>query len=73
MSTVLWILFFFLFPCLIIYLCEKSKLLDRIGPVVLCYIFGLLIGNTGILPEGFAGKLDLLTTITVPQIGRAHV
>jgi uncharacterized membrane protein len=40
--------------------------LSKIGPVVLAYVIGLIIGNTNILPESFDKQLDLLTTITVP-------
>ncbi len=66
MLSILWILFFVLFPALIIYLCEKFPVMDKIGPVILCYAIGIVIGNVGILPEDFSGKLDLLTTVTVP-------
>lgn len=36
-----------------IFLCVKSKMLNKIGVVLLCYLFGMIVGNLGILPESF--------------------
>jgi uncharacterized membrane protein len=47
------VLFFLLFPALVIYLCKTYPILDKIGAVVICYIVGALIGNVGLLPAGF--------------------
>jgi len=60
------VLFYVLFPVLVIYACQKSPLIDKLGAVIICYIVGIIIGNIGILPEGSFGVLDLMTTITVP-------
>lgn len=46
------ILFYLLFPAVIIFLCIRYPLLDKIGMVILCYAAGLLVGNTGLLPPG---------------------
>lgn len=54
MDPVLLILFYFLFPALIIHLDKKYTLVNRIGTVVICYGMGLLIGNIGILTQGIA-------------------
>ena len=54
MTPVLLVLFYFLFPVLIIHLDKKYTLVNRIGTVVICYGMGLLIGNIGILPGGIA-------------------
>jgi uncharacterized membrane protein len=53
MITVFLVLFFILFPILVIFLCNKYSFLDKIGAVVICYIVGALVGNIGILPAGF--------------------
>ena len=60
------VLFYVLFPVLVIYACQKSPLIDKLGAVIICYIVGIVIGNIGVLPEGSFGVLDLMTTITVP-------
>lgn len=57
--------FYFLMPALILWLCYKSTLIDKIGSVILAYLFGILLGNSGLLPEGAAGVQDELSGITV--------
>lgn len=66
MITPFMILFFILFPAFAIYLCKKSPLIDRLGAVVVCYIAGIALGNTGMFPENFAGIQDAFMTVTVP-------
>ncbi len=44
---------FVLFPALVIWLSSKIKILEKIGLVLICYIAGMIVGNVGILPEGF--------------------
>jgi len=59
-------LFYFLFPLLVIYLEKKISLVSKIGAVVICYGFGLLIGNIGILPEGITEFQETLYSVIVP-------
>ena len=54
-KIVLLVLFYFTFPLVIIYLCKKWTFLQKLGTIVLAYVFGLLIGSTGILPQGSNG------------------
>jgi len=49
------ILFYFLFPAVILILSTKYTLIHRIGVVVICYIGGLILGNTGIIPDSISG------------------
>mgnify|MGYP006420028571 CR=1 FL=1 len=49
--TILYVLFFLAAPAAILWSCSKVKFLDIIGPVVVCYILGIIIGNAGIFPE----------------------
>jgi uncharacterized membrane protein len=59
-KIVLLVIFYFAFPIFIIYLCKKWSFLQKMGAIVLAYGFGLLIGSTGILPQGSDGyKLAL--------------
>lgn len=56
------VIFYITFPLVIIYLCKKWSLFQKIGTIVLAYAFGLIIGTSGILPEGSTGyKLALQT------------
>jgi len=58
-------LFYVLFPGVIIYLCLRFPLLDKIGMVILCYAVGLLLGNSGILPQTVTGIQNILCEVTV--------
>jgi uncharacterized membrane protein len=62
----LWGLLFFILPAGILAATARLTLLKKAGPIVVTYALGLLIGNSGLLPAGFAGVQDILTTITVP-------
>ncbi|MCF7825289.1 MAG: DUF819 family protein [Candidatus Marinimicrobia bacterium] len=59
------IAFYLLMPAAILWLCYKSTLVDKIGSVILAYLFGILIGNSGLLPQGAAGVQDEMSGITV--------
>jgi uncharacterized membrane protein len=66
MTTAILILFYLGTPALIIYLCHRYPFFNRIGAVVITYIIGLIIGNSGILPDNIMGLQNLLNTITIP-------
>lgn len=62
---------FLLLPALALYLCKKYKFFGKLGPVLLLYIIGLLIGNIGVipglaLPSGTKDIQQLLSTVTIP-------
>ena len=54
-KMILLALFYFLFPLVIIFLCKKWTFLQKFGTIVLAYVFGLLIGTAGLLPQGSEG------------------
>lgn len=56
-KTIALIVFYFGFPVLIIYATQKSSFLNKIGAVVLAYIFGLAIGNSGAFPKKSAALI----------------
>jgi len=64
--TIFWMLFFILFPVLVIFLCQRFPLLNKLSAVVICYIVGILIGNVSILPENIFGVQDTLMTLAIP-------
>jgi uncharacterized membrane protein len=51
-KIILLVLFYFTFPLLIIYLCKKWTILQKLGTIVLAYGFGLILGSIGLFPEG---------------------
>lgn len=60
--TILLILFFFLTPILLIYVCRISTTINKIGAIVLAYGLGLIIGNIGIFPSASDSYKELLGT-----------
>lgn len=67
-KIVLLVIFYFVFPVVIIYICKKWSFLQKIGSIVLAYGFGLLIGSSGILPQGSPGyKLALQGKGSLPK------
>jgi len=52
LKLIILILFYVLFPMVLIWLTGKSSVLKKIGTIVLAYTIGIIIGNVGILPKG---------------------
>ena len=51
-KIILLVIFYFTFPLVIIYLCKRWSFLKKLGSIVLAYGFGLILGSSGILPDG---------------------
>jgi uncharacterized membrane protein len=51
MTLTLLLLFYILAPAIILFLCQKFPAINRVGAVVIAYLFGLVVGNSGILPS----------------------
>ena len=58
--TISLVVFYLSAPVLLIYLTKISKLLNRLGAVVLAYLLGLFIGNIGIIPAASNGFREIL-------------
>ena len=65
MSILFLIPFYILFPIVVIYLCYKVRVLNKIGVVIICYIVGAVIGNTGVLPSGIYKYQNMIASLTV--------
>lgn len=59
------IVFFLLCPACVLWLCRRFPLLDKIGPVLILYIMGIIFGNL-FHPSGMADVQDVLSSATVP-------
>ena len=55
------IIFYLTLPAFIIYLTQVSKIINKIGAVVMAYAIGLLIGNIGIFPRPSKAMFKLLS------------
>ncbi len=60
------LLFYLLFPAVVVWLCRKVALLGKIGAIFLLYFVGIIVGNSGLLPEGAYAMQDAITSATIP-------
>ncbi len=65
MLTIALILFYILFPVLVIYLAQRYAIVKKIGLVVICYIVGLIFGNAFQLPDNFEQYQDGVNAATI--------
>ena len=56
--TIVIILFYLIFPALLIYLGTRFPIINKIGVVVLCYVGGLIVGNI----NGLGNFIDVFET-----------
>jgi uncharacterized membrane protein len=68
-KLILLILFYFAFPLVIILVCRKMTFLQKLGTIVLAYLFGLILGTSGIFPKGSEGYK--LARLGEPKMERA--
>ncbi len=59
------VIFYILFPLVVIRLCMQYAFFNKLGAVILCYIVGITLGNCGILPENVSGLQDTLSSAAV--------
>ena len=65
-NLVMLCLVFCLAPAGVLWVCRNVSFLGKIGPVLLLYILGVIIGNIGIKPEGMATLQDIMSSAMVP-------
>lgn len=64
-GNVLIVLFFLLVPAGVLWLCRRVPVLDKVGPVLILYIIGIIVGNV-FHPSGMAKIQELLSSAMVP-------
>ena len=65
-NLILLCLVFCTAPAGVLWICKKVSFLGKIGPVLLLYLLGVIIGNIGIKPEGMNTLQDIMSTAMVP-------
>ncbi len=61
------ILFYFFAPMGILYLCHKYPFVNKIGAVLLAYVLGIIIGNTGLLVGDEVDRIqEIMMSVTIP-------
>ncbi len=59
-------LLFVLLPAVVLWLCRRFPLLDKLGPIMILYGLGILIGNIGWHPEQMPVVQEIATNATIP-------
>lgn len=59
-------LFYLLVPAMILYVCKKSSLVKKLGSIVVAYAIGIVMGLSGLLPEGSSQIQDIMTSGSIP-------
>lgn len=63
---IVFVLIFLLAPAGVLALCRRFSWLGKIGPVLILYLLGLVIGNCGLRSPGLASIQEILGSAAVP-------
>lgn len=69
MEVVNWIILiagFCIIPAGVLWLCRRFRILGKIGPVLLLYGLGIIIGNIGLMPAQMPAVQEILSNAMVP-------
>ena len=66
LNTIILIVVFCTIPAGVLWLCRKFPFLGKIGPVLVLYLIGLIIGNIGLMPGQLPEVQDIMSNATVP-------
>lgn len=53
-------------PAGVIWLCRRFPLLDNLGPIMILYAIGMIIGNIPVMPAELKGIQDILPNVVIP-------
>lgn len=65
-SLILLGLFYLLVPAIILYVSKKSSIIKKLGSIVVAYALGIIMGLSGLLPEGSLQIQDIMTSASIP-------
>ncbi len=66
LNCTLLILIFCLAPALVLWLCRRIPLLDKLGPIMILYGLGIILGNIGWSPAEMPMMQEIATSVTIP-------
>lgn len=66
LNTIILIVAFCTIPAGVLWLCRKFPFLGKIGPVLVLYLIGLIIGNIGLMPGQLPEVQNIMSNATVP-------
>ena len=65
-QNIILVLVFILTPALVLFLCRKVRILGKIGPILLLYLIGMIVGNSGFKPSAMFQIQDIMSSAMVP-------
>ena len=65
-GKILLVVFYLLAPALVLWACRKVKVLNKIGPVLTLYVFGVIIANLHIIPDNLYGIQKIMQDVMIP-------
>lgn len=66
LNMIILVVGFCLIPTGVLWLCRRFSWLGKIGPVLILYFIGIIIGNIGLMPEQLPVVQELLSNAMVP-------
>ena len=66
LNTIILAVGFCLIPAGVLWLCRRFSWLGKIGPVLILYFIGIIIGNIGLMPEQMPAVQEILSNAMVP-------
>lgn len=66
LNYIVALLFYLATPAVVLWLCRRLPLLGKIGPIMVLYAVGMIVGNAFILPSEMLVLQELLPNVMVP-------
>jgi len=62
---ILFTLLFLLLPAALLWLMEKQSWANKLGGIILCYAIGMILGNTGFIPDSVGNVQTTLSEVSI--------
>lgn len=66
LEYIIYTLFFCVAPAGVIWACRRYKVLGNIGPIMVLYAIGMVVGNLPFLPDGIKSLQDMIPNVMIP-------
>lgn len=66
LNSIILLIIFVLAPMGVLWLCRHVKFCGKVGPILLLYIIGFIIGNLPFINEGTMPLKDTITSVMIP-------
>ena len=63
---IIYTLFFCFAPAGVIWACRRYKVLEKVGPIMVLYAIGMIVGNLPFLPEGIKVLQEMIPNVMIP-------